>query len=115
MNRCPPDQQLQQLLDEQLAESESASLSTHIAGCERCQVVLERLTDDAAADEPSLSLPRARTAGAVLEPPPEFLARMRQTPPSAPSLRGDGRAEPGQGRDGLPAWEPFAIAGYEII
>src|SRR6185436_18134317 len=75
----------------------------------RCQVVLERLTDDSAIEEPSFSLPRARTLGTVVDAPLEFLARIRQTPPAAL------HDEPGKPREGLAPLETFAAAGYEII
>jgi hypothetical protein len=45
MNRCPSPQQLQQLIDEQLAEAEHRRISLHVGNCPDCQATLDRLTE----------------------------------------------------------------------
>jgi WD40 repeat protein len=44
MNSCPSDEQLQQLLDERLRESERETLEAHVEACRACQGTLARLT-----------------------------------------------------------------------
>jgi len=82
MPSCPREPQLQQFLDEQLADGAAQIVASHITDCARCQLVLERLTDEGAGGEPALALAHARTT-ALQTPPPDFLARLRVVPPEA--------------------------------
>ena len=41
--RCPPQEQLEQLLDDRLEAAEDAALTRHVEGCAQCQDRLERL------------------------------------------------------------------------
>ncbi len=46
MNPCPPPEQLDRLLADQLSPVDCAVLSTHIEHCLSCQKTLEQLTSD---------------------------------------------------------------------
>src|SRR6516164_6581590 len=45
MDQCPPPQTLEQVLSGNLPEAEVNTLRAHLAGCARCQAVLDRLAD----------------------------------------------------------------------
>ena len=61
MSPCPSERQLEQLLDEQLADSEKRAVSEHVSECAECQRALERLTDT--TEVSGVSLARARRPG----------------------------------------------------
>ncbi|MBY0522683.1 MAG: protein kinase [Gemmataceae bacterium] len=113
MSRCPSEKQLDLFLEEQLTDADVRSVSAHVAVCERCQSVLERLTGDVETDEPSVVLSRSSVAaGAALESRPsvDFLLRLRQTPPGALARESTSPRHTAE----LAAETP-QVSGYEII
>ncbi len=88
---CPPRQELDRLLDEQLDPAELARISAHVASCPACQRTLESLTVDPGPDLPSW---HGWTSD---EPPPprsDFLDRIKRKPPASPSTGPDCAAPP---------------------
>ena len=104
MSRCPPERQLQQFLDEQLPAAESRVLSSHVTSCERCQAVLERLTEEDGVGE-SHSLSSGSHIAVAPDPSADFLARLRETPVSSDAERSS---------EVRSAAAP-QVSGYEII
>jgi eukaryotic-like serine/threonine-protein kinase len=123
-SRCPSADQLEQFLEEQLAEEAREAVSLHVGGCPHCQEALEHLTQEGPESLPSSSTAALRLhfgppATPPAAPPDPFLARLRQSPPtpaadSYPSgLADSGGSAPAVGPaapNGLPA-----IPGYEIL
>jgi anti-sigma factor RsiW len=77
MMPCPPDAQLRQLLDEQLAASQEEALAAHVEQCPGCQKALEHL----AAHTDQEKWRRLCQGPTVAAPVPEFLDQLKQEPP----------------------------------
>src|SRR5262249_16705299 len=90
-------EQLEQLLDEQLADSDSRHIGTHVNDCQFCQARLDRLTAETQEFAGSLAevlQPRSSANGTHLELPPLFLTKLKEMPvvlagPPAASHNGD--------------------------
>src|SRR4051794_35801537 len=81
MNRCPPAEQLEQLLDERLAASDCLVISAHVSECAACQAHLERLTADTQELTGSLALiahQKANDNGATVKGRPAFLTQLKE-------------------------------------
>ncbi|MBV9123375.1 MAG: serine/threonine protein kinase, partial [Planctomycetes bacterium] len=81
MTPCPPDAQLRQLLDEQLAASQEEVLAAHVERCPSCQKALEHL----AAHTDLEKWRRLREEPTVSGSVPEFLDQLKQEPPGRPA------------------------------
>jgi WD40 repeat protein len=118
MSRCPSEQQLESLLEEQLGDAESRRLSAHVAVCERCQSLLERLTEAGeAAEEPSVVLPARATASSPSDTrlPVDFLLHLRETPPDRLGADAIPRGAMTALAAAAPMPAPPRVPGYEII
>jgi eukaryotic-like serine/threonine-protein kinase len=117
MSRCPSERQLELFLEEQLAAAEVRKVSAHVGHCERCQSLLERLTEAAVVVEPSVMLAPARAAaqpGSETHLPADFLLRLRQAPPAkAPESTGRPATLPDVAAPGSAA--PPQVPGYEVM
>ena len=63
---CPPEEQLERLLDDRLEAIEDAALARHVESCAECQARLERLL----AGSPLTPPPRPRGRGEGVRPTP---------------------------------------------
>jgi serine/threonine protein kinase len=123
MNRCPSSQQLEQLLDERLPDTEYQVVSLHVDGCAACQAALEQLTTPVENGGSLSEILRRQENGntaAVQAPLTPFLSRLKET--SVLTLLSSTRsgetdtpargaeAEPRTGANGVPV-----IPGYEIV
>ncbi|MCI0465191.1 MAG: protein kinase, partial [Gemmataceae bacterium] len=111
MARCPPPEQLEQLLTETLADTARASLEAHVEACPACQERLHRLSD---SDRP-IGVAAASSTEAAPDPPGRLshqdeavLERLKKARPS-PSPRPEFADRPASGT-GFPV-----IPGYEIL
>ena len=70
MSHCPPLEQLEQLLDEQLPDRQQRDCALHVSSCASCQGMLERLTADTEMNsgQGTVLLSRSRSAPAAKEP-----------------------------------------------
>ncbi len=125
MNACPPREELESLLANELSGPEEESLEAHVAGCTACQLRLDDLTRGAltlvrGASEGRLTLPAAavQTDGGLRDTPlPIHPLTSGSSDDSSPRpLGGEGpgvRGQPsgvslphGRGLDGAPAGVP---------
>jgi WD40 repeat protein/serine/threonine protein kinase len=97
MSPCPPPDQLERLLDEQLDDTQHRHVTEHVGSCPGCQRALEELTNASEVSGVSLSLAH-RDSVHDLTP---FLARMQESTATLPGTPG-GSAVP-------------SLPGYEII
>ncbi|MBY0231173.1 MAG: serine/threonine protein kinase, partial [Gemmataceae bacterium] len=102
MTRCPDQETLQGLLDD---EPDDGGVSRHVAGCRACQAHLDALTQDG----PEASLILAVPVAASTDSRASFLDRMKRSMPAAPSWAG---REPrgGPSRRRLPT-----VPGFEVL
>src|SRR5262249_810308 len=90
MNQCPSREQLQQLLEERLSEALLEAVEKHVDGCQACQQILARLSDDSGeVDAPFL---HAACAESPPEPMPEWVRQLEENPPG-PARPASGTAE----------------------
>ena len=111
---CLPFDQLERLLDEQLAEADQEALADHVEGCPSCRRRLEDLADARDAD-------RLRPSPGLGPPGPaaSFLRRLKERGPRPEPVRHDNDtvANPGggssqrAGRDGPSATVAPTVAG----
>jgi serine/threonine protein kinase len=103
---CPPADDLERLLAEQLSGPERETVESHVESCTTCQDRLERLSGEPARPVGNSAL------AAGPEPRAEFLRRLRETPP-----RADTSDLPASNhRHDLPSWfERGRIAQYEVL
>src|SRR5262245_15434951 len=84
MSRCPSLDDLELLLEEQLADADSRDVADHVAVCDACQAALERLTDDTqtlsklAAGKPETLARDASPLRAGASGSPLFLLQLKQ-------------------------------------
>jgi len=106
---CPPADDLERLLTEQLGASLRESVETHVESCSSCQDRLERLSV-----KPARTVKIAVSGiGSGPEPSAEFLRRLRGTPPSWPNGKSPSITD---SLDRLPRWfEHGRIGQYEIL
>ena len=64
MTECPPTADLERMLADDLEPDRAKAVETHVAGCDRCQAELERLTDTPSSVGMDLSVTRTGRAGA---------------------------------------------------
>src|SRR5262245_27046398 len=83
LGRCPPADDLERLLAEELSAPARETVELHIEQCTTCQDRLERLSS-----EPARSVETRATAVAGPEPRAEFLRKLRDTPPPRASASG---------------------------
>src|SRR5262245_42401303 len=103
---CPPADDLERLLAEQLIGVERETVESHVESCTTCQGRLERLSG-----EPARAA-RNSAAEPWPEPSAEFLRRLRESPPRADS----GGLTPTSYVDDAPPWfERGRIAQYEVL
>src|SRR5262249_26300859 len=85
MSRCPSLQELEDFLEQRLAEPASQTVSIHVSDCGQCQAALERLTEETLAlsyrslRQPVLEGPEL--AGPLSDSQAAFLSRLKQCPP----------------------------------
>jgi CHAT domain-containing protein/serine/threonine protein kinase len=104
---CPPVDDLERLLAEQLSGHERDTLESHIELCSTCQARLEQLS----SQPPRTAAVREHSASDDAEPRAEFLRRLYETPPASPS--GPSPTEVG---DEIPMWfERGRIGQYEVL
>jgi len=117
MSRCPSEQKLDLFLEERLEAIEARKLSKHVDGCERCQSLLERLTEVGAADEPSVVLTPARAAvsGPETRLPADFLLRLRETAPERLVESAERRSKGSDAGSPAATAAPPQVPGYEIL
>jgi WD40 repeat protein/tRNA A-37 threonylcarbamoyl transferase component Bud32 len=117
MSRCPSEQQLDLFLEERLEAVEARKLSRHVDGCERCQSLLERLTEASEADEPSIVLTPGRASGTDPETrlPADFLLRLRQATPDSFAAVSERRSKGSESDRRASSAEPPQVPGYEIL
>src|SRR5262245_54509272 len=113
--RCPTVEDLEQWLDEELADARQEELARHVGDCTRCQAALERLTEKTAVLTGISTSDLSRHAPHASRPedtPPAFLARLKQSSPP-------GRRRESNGADSDPAASPVVevpvVAGYEVL
>jgi hypothetical protein len=76
--QCPPPEQLERLLEEQLDDAARQAVSTHLDACPLCQQPLERLTEATEASDTSLlSIRRLHVPASTEATPDPFLARLK--------------------------------------
>jgi WD40 repeat protein/serine/threonine protein kinase len=99
MRACPPEERLEQLLEDRLGEPDRTEVSSHVASCPSCQQTLERLSapPDALRQRLSSTSATARSTTAA------FLSRMQSA--TAPTTGGRAPTAPAE----LPQ-----VAGYEL-
>ncbi len=111
MKHCPPPEQLEGLLEEQLDDANSQAVAAHVDSCPHCQATLERLTEEDAADGTHSSLMQLhdvaldQAAEAASAP---FLAQLKQAPPTTSGTPAGTAAT--ASTNGLPE-----VPGYEIL
>src|SRR5438445_3636324 len=99
MQPCPSLDQLRQLLAEQLSECVGAPLAAHLEVCDRCQQLLEQLTD--CRDTPRIGeAPPPQSLSDVNEEARAFLDRLKASDP-VPTVRSEkaGSQQPAQPGD----------------
>jgi WD40 repeat protein/serine/threonine protein kinase len=111
MKRCPSRQQLEELLDEQLADAERESISLHISSCRSCQETLDSLTSAVVNASSSIFRKDEKSSASwPSEPLGEseiaFLARLKQ---------GAGVSNGNRGAGPKPAATIPSVDNYEII
>src|SRR5262245_9331867 len=81
--QCPPPDELDRLLAEQLSGPQRDAVEAHVESCSPCQERLDRRV----GSPPALSASRAGGPheGATLEPDAGFLDRLGQLPPWSPA------------------------------
>jgi serine/threonine protein kinase len=123
MSHCPTPEQLEQMLEEQLADRDQNTVSLHVSTCAACQTMLENLTADTERGDGArtLVLHPQQTASAAKEPLTPFLARLKELPPRAVAAASgqDGRSHTGaswhhRGADGPVNGFP-TLPGYDIV
>jgi hypothetical protein len=102
MTRCPPTEDLERLLAEQLPDGERATAAAHVEACAACQSVLERLAARRFPHE-------AATRLVLPEPPAEFLGRLKEQRP------GDDLATLASEHSTVPSYSLPVVPGYEIL
>jgi WD40 repeat protein len=95
---CPPVDQLERLLAEQLGAAEDAALSAHVEGCAACQQRLEMLLAPAGDLGPRAGLPRPDPEDTLLR---EIVLRGPDAPAEEPPGAPDGALS--------------AVPGYEVL
>jgi WD40 repeat protein len=105
MNRCPPTEQLEGLLDERLPEAERQAIADHVEGCPACQLELERHAGQPLAGP----CPTLNPSAIDPEPRADFLGRLKQAGPPEPIPD----TLPGAPDPAGESWP--AIPGYEVL
>src|ERR1700738_1098463 len=94
---CPSEQQLEQLLEEQLADLDLRSLTHHVSTCDAWQATLESMTGaiSLGGSSRSIVLRAHKSVPADKEPLSPFLARLKETsaPDSLPRGNTGGQAD----------------------
>jgi formylglycine-generating enzyme required for sulfatase activity/tetratricopeptide (TPR) repeat protein len=113
---CPPREQLERLLSEQLNGPEAGRLEEHLEECGRCQGALAELFEPVPAG-PADATTNLRAA--CDEPRPEFLRRLREALPSAahsPTPKSDDTPIVGTETERRPSPLPIPrVSGYELL
>jgi WD40 repeat protein/serine/threonine protein kinase len=118
MRPCPSSEQLEQLLEEQLDDTQSQALERHIAACSACQAALERLTADTSVA--SGAFPGAPLqdllgpGGGGSDASLSFLARVKETLTPA-GTKNRGRRPTTSPSSDRGASSPPLIPGFEIL
>jgi serine/threonine protein kinase len=103
---CPPADDLERLLSEQLSAAERETVEMHVESCTSCQQRLDRMSQTPAR----AARQRASNAGQWPEPSAEFLRRLRETPP--PSTSGSSASN---FLDISAAWHGGRVGQYDIL
>src|SRR5262245_14773203 len=105
---CPPADELERLLAEQLSAAERETVEFHVENCTTCQERLDRLVG--AQVRPSVL--RAAEEGQWPKPSAEFLRRLRETPPPRADACSTSTNPPDSG---IPWFEHRRVGQYEIL
>jgi eukaryotic-like serine/threonine-protein kinase len=115
MSRCPSAQDLERWLDEECDDARQDDVARHVGACSRCQATLEQLTEKTcvlSSLHPLRPPAQADRTALPAEDSTDFLARLKQTPPSL----GPGRTSPfASARATSDSAELPVVAGYEIL
>jgi serine/threonine protein kinase len=103
---CPPADDLERLLTEQLSAAERETVEMHVENCTTCQQRLDRMSETPART----ARQQAPNAGQWPEPSAEFLRRLRETPP--PSTSGSSASN---SLDISAAWRGGRVGQYDIL
>jgi WD40 repeat protein/serine/threonine protein kinase len=120
MKRCPPQDRLEQFLEERLSDADREAVAKHVGACDRCQAALEDLTrDGSGADEtPSPCLLKAAQAPASLgQSQAAFLVQLKEDRSFRILASGNGSQGTAAASDAggsAPAKFP-TLANYEIL
>lgn len=106
MAPCPPNEQLQRLLNSQLSVQEELRLDAHLQQCQRCRRLLEEWTTPATAN---IRGGQSETRPDTFEAAPEVILRLKEWAAPGPELSTES-ARPGTEVRPLPR-----VAGYEIL
>jgi len=103
---CPPADDLERLLAEQLSTAERETVEMHVEGCSTCQDRLDRMS----GTPPRAARQQAPNAGQWPEPSAEFLRRLRETPPPSAS-----RSSASDFLDINAAWHGGRVGQYDVL
>lgn len=109
---CPPERDLERLLEEELQELERSSTEEHVEACPQCQVTLERLvTKHPSAAQTGMAAVFGDPVRAAWDPGEvTFLRRLASTTGIGFSSHGNGLGRDADALRGLPE-----VEGYEVL
>jgi WD40 repeat protein len=121
MKRCPPQERLEEFLEERLSDADREAVVKHVGACDRCQTALEELTSDGSEDDdaPSSSsgpLKALHAPASLDKSHAAFLAELKENNSFRLSAGNGSASAAAPGGNGVSSATKFpTVSNYEIL